>query len=217
MVARRARLDTARTGEIAGENASEGRPGAVLLAGAEQGAPVRRLEGEHLAGLFQRGLDLAERGAGAGSQHQLARLVVTDAGEMGQVKYMGRLDRPSELALRPAGDELDGFLGGERADDLVAQFGQVGGGKPRHDEASTPRRIWSRSIDSNRARKLPSPNPSFPLRWMISKKIGPITVSVKICSSSPWPASGAPSIRIRSRFNRARSSACPGTLVSTAS
>ena len=29
-------------------------------------------------------------------------------------------------------------------------------------------------MDSNRARKLPSPKPSFPLRWMISKKIGPI-------------------------------------------
>src|SRR6516165_8180185 len=215
MVARRARLDTARTGEIAGENASEGRPGAVLLAGAEQGAPVRRLEGEHLAGLFQRGLDLAERGAGAGSQHQLARLVVTDAGEKSQVEYMGRLDRPSELTLRPAGDELDGFLGGERAGDLVAQFGQVGGGKPRHLEASTPRRIWSRSIDSNRARKLPSPNPSLPLRWIISKKIGPMTLVVKICSR--MPCSRLPSMRIRRRLSSASGSPCPATRASTAS
>ena len=47
---------------------------------------------------------------------------------------------------------------------------------------STPRRIWSSSIDSNRALKLPSPKPSSPLRWMNSKKIGPITVLEKICS-----------------------------------
>src|SRR5690606_20447328 len=32
----------------------------------------------------------------------------------------------------------------------------------------TPRLIWSRSMDSNRAWKLPSPKPSLPLRWMIS-------------------------------------------------
>jgi hypothetical protein len=32
---------------------------------------------------------------------------------------------------------------------------------------STPRRIWSRSMLSNSALKLPSPKPSLPLRWMI--------------------------------------------------
>jgi hypothetical protein len=48
---------------------------------------------------------------------------------------------------------------------------------------STPRFIWSRSMLSNRAWKLPSPKPSLPLRWMISKKIGPIAFWVKICSS----------------------------------
>ena len=37
---------------------------------------------------------------------------------------------------------------------------------------STPRRIWSCSIDSKSARKLPSPKPSLPFRWMISKKNG---------------------------------------------
>ena len=30
--------------------------------------------------------------------------------------------------------------------------------------ASTPRSIWSRSMDSNKALKLPSPKPSSPLR-----------------------------------------------------
>ena len=42
----------------------------------------------------------------------------------------------------------------------------------------TPRAIWSRSIASNSAWKLPSPKPSLPLRWMISKKIGPIFFEV---------------------------------------
>ena len=46
----------------------------------------------------------------------------------------------------------------------------------------TPRRIWSSSIDSNNALKLPSPKPSSPLRWMNSKKIGPTTVFEKRCS-----------------------------------
>jgi hypothetical protein len=54
-----------------------------------------------------------------------------------------------------------------------------------HALLSLPRRIWSSSIDSNSARKLPSPKPSSPLRWMISKKIGPIDVFVKICSRRP--------------------------------
>src|SRR3990167_611939 len=39
--------------------------------------------------------------------------------------------------------------------------------------SSTPRRIWSRSMLSNSALKLPSPKPSSPLRWMNSKNTGP--------------------------------------------
>jgi hypothetical protein len=78
---------------------------------------------------------------------------------------------------------------------------------------STPLRIWSSSIDSNSALKLPSPNPSSPLRWMNSKKIGPIALAEKICSSTlVWPPSTtpSPSIRMPSRFNRATSSPCSG-------
>jgi hypothetical protein len=40
--------------------------------------------------------------------------------------------------------------------------------------ATARRGIWSRSMLSNSAVKLPSPKPSLPLRWMISKKIGPM-------------------------------------------
>src|SRR5581483_6046267 len=81
----------------------------------------------------------------------------------------------------------------------------------------TPRRIWSSSMDSNRALKLPSPKPSFPLRWMSSKKIGPIMFSVKICSSSPCPSLGAPSTRMRSARSRCRFSPWPGTRASSCS
>jgi len=80
---------------------------------------------------------------------------------------------------------------------------------------TTPRRIWSSSIDSNSALKLPSPKPSSPFLWMISKKIGPITVFVKICSSSP-PV-GPPSIRMRLRCIRAASCPWPGSRVSISS
>src|SRR6202162_3873012 len=75
----------------------------------------------------------------------------------------------------------------------------------------TPRRTWSSSSDSNSALKLPSPKPSLPLRWMISKKHGPTTFCVKICSSSPCPWVGAPSIKIRRSRSRARSSPCAPT------
>src|SRR5260370_1020343 len=82
---------------------------------------------------------------------------------------------------------------------------------------STPRRIWSSSIDSNSALKLPSPKPSSPLRWMNSKKIGPMALPEKICSSTlVWPPSTtpSPSIRMPSRFSRATSSPCFGSRAS---
>ena len=61
---------------------------------------------------------------------------------------------------------------------------------------STPRRIWSRSMPRNRAWKLPlAEAPVAFQRWMISKKIGPTLVLVKICSSSFCFASGSASIR----------------------
>src|SRR6185437_15682117 len=82
---------------------------------------------------------------------------------------------------------------------------------------STPRRIWSSSIDSNSALKLPSPKPSSPLRWMNSKKIGPIAFAENICRSTlVWPPSTtpSPSIRMPFRFSRATSSPCLGSRIS---
>src|SRR6185437_7346639 len=81
----------------------------------------------------------------------------------------------------------------------------------RRGVQSTPRFIWSRSMDSNSAWKLPSPKPSLPLRWMISKKIGPITFWVKICSSRRFLVSWSASIRILLRASRGTSSPWLGT------
>jgi len=52
----------------------------------------------------------------------------------------------------------------------------------------------------------PQPNPSLPLRWMISKKIGPITVSVKILQQQPLPLRRGAVDQDLSRLRRARSS-----------
>src|SRR4249919_647416 len=82
---------------------------------------------------------------------------------------------------------------------------------PRIEGYSTPRFIWSRSMLSNSAWKLPSPKPSLPLRWMISKKIGPIAFWVKICSSLRCLVSASASIRILFFARRATSSPWLGT------
>jgi len=47
--------------------------------------------------------------------------------------------------------------------------------------STPPADLRPSSIDSNSALKLPSPKPSSPLRWMNSKKIGPIAFAEKIC------------------------------------
>jgi hypothetical protein len=80
-------------------------------------------------------------------------------------------------------------------------------------------------METKSARKLPSPKPSSPLRWMNSKKIGPTTVPEKICSStlvmrpslSPSATAPSPSIRMPVRWSRPRSSPWPGTRSSTRS
>src|SRR4051812_36781558 len=92
----------------------------------------------------------------------------------------------------------------------------VGGLDPARHQLlfSTPRRIWSSSIDSNSALKLPSPKPSSPLRWMNSKKMGPSWFSLKICSSS---APFLPSTRILRFFRSATLSPWPGMRLSTSS
>ena len=79
MVARRTRLDAPRPGKIGGKHAAD--RAAARLA-AEQRPVVHRLEGEFLAVLGKQLLDLGERRAGPGRQHQFLRLVERHAGEL---------------------------------------------------------------------------------------------------------------------------------------
>src|SRR3546814_21066791 len=86
----------------------------------------------------------------------------------------------------------------------AAEFDRTGHSAGSFSTASALRRIWSSSIDLKSAVKLPSPKPSSFLRWMNSKKTGPITVWPKIWSSSR----GSPSVvEPASRMQRASSSA----------
>ena len=106
MVARRASLDPPRPRQIAGQDTAQGRPGAVLVRHPEKAAPIRRLKGEHLAGIGERPFDLGERGRRAGGQHQFARRILADAGETRQIEQMRGLQRPAETAFRAAADQL---------------------------------------------------------------------------------------------------------------
>src|SRR4051794_8598982 len=49
---------------------------------------MRRLEGEHLAFVAQRGFDFRERRAGAGGDHEFARLVIDDAAIAGDAQRL---------------------------------------------------------------------------------------------------------------------------------
>src|SRR5690606_34762719 len=84
--------------------------------------------------------------------------------------------------------------------------------------AITPRSSWSRSIDSNRALKFPSPKPSSFLRWMNSKNTGPIRGCANICSSSLGsPSSVEPSSNMPRFFSSSTGSPCPGSRSSSIS
>src|SRR5690606_17227078 len=111
------------------------------------------------------------------------------------------LTLPAVACHRDDGMSADAHAG------LATHAPAFDGKRDTHASAlSTPRRIWSASMLSNRARKLPSPKPSLPLRWISSKKIGPMALVVKICSSRPCPLVGAPSMRMWFFWRRETSS-----------
>src|SRR6185437_5109555 len=177
----------------------------------------QRRVGEHLRRVPGRCGGLVERGKIEGARSQGAfeagpaggRAFVVEEGGWSEEALLRHL--PLEGAFRQVGVRLarvDAFGAPDRDPVLCHQLAFAG---------STPRRIWSSSIDSNSALKFPSPKPSLPLRWMISKKIGPIMFSVNICSSSPCPSLGAPSTRMRSARRRCRLSPWPGTRASSCS
>ena len=134
-----------------------------------------------------------------------ATVVGARRGERGAAQLLG-IEAVGAALRRVAADRQCAFerLGRE----LVAVAGEVG---VHQLVASTPRAIWSRSIDWNRALKLPSPKPSSPFLWMNSKNTGPSIVPEKICSSRRGlPPSVLPSTRIPRVFSSGIGCPCPG-------
>ncbi len=81
---------------------------------AEDRAVIHRLEGELLALAFDQRLDLGERRAGPGREHQLLRLVQRHAGEPGQIERQIGLARAAERALAAAPRDFERLALGQR-------------------------------------------------------------------------------------------------------
>ena len=111
MVARGAGLDAARAGQIGRDRAADG---ALAGRAAEQRAIVHRLEGELLVVLVQQRLDLGQRRAGFGREHQFFRLVQRDAGKPRQIERQVGLARPAEPALGALPRHLQRLVVAER-------------------------------------------------------------------------------------------------------
>jgi len=100
-VAGGAGIDATRAGDVAGSDRADRR-----LAGcAEKRAMVHRLEGQHLAAITERLLDVGKRGAGARADHHLGGLVERDAGEAGAGERALRLRRAAEARAAVAADD----------------------------------------------------------------------------------------------------------------
>ncbi len=129
MVARGALANTARTREVGCDRTAQGRAG---IFAAEKFPPVARLEGEHLAPLGQRRLDLRHRRRRARGQHQLLGLVKADAGKFREVERVRELQRPAEAALAAAGEKLERLFARERFADDRRELRLVLGPEIRH-------------------------------------------------------------------------------------
>ena len=110
----------------------------------------------------------ATLGVGSDLPHQemprghrrVARVLAEDAGRQGEPPQDGDSGGPDEggplRAVAPLGQGPgDGF-----ARMMIGEAGEVF--EAHASTLTTPRRIWSSSIDSNRALKLPSPSPHCP-------------------------------------------------------
>ena len=94
-----------------GERAAER---ARVRRAAEQRAVVHRLERELLVLLRDQRLDLGERRAGFGRQHQFLRLVQRDAVEAGEIERQVGLARAAERALGAAAHDSKRLAFGQR-------------------------------------------------------------------------------------------------------
>ena len=110
IVARGAGAHAAGTGQVAGERAAErGLAKRWFFAAAQQAAPVRRLEGEHLAVAGEQRLDLLQRRSRARGQDKLRRLIVDHAREPRDVEQRVGPHRAPERAFAAARADLEGL------------------------------------------------------------------------------------------------------------
>lgn len=105
MVARRARLEAARAGEVRGQHAAYGPPARLT---AMQRAIIHRLESELLAVFGKQLFDLGKRRAGAGRQDKFGWLVEGDAGQVRQVERVLGLQRAADAALGAMAEDFEG-------------------------------------------------------------------------------------------------------------
>ena len=104
MIAHRAGEDAPAAGEIGGDHPADG---ALPPPEAEHRPEIDGLERHFLIVLGQRLLDLADRRAGPGHQHELARLIELNAGEVLGAQHRAILHRAPHLALGAAPHHLE--------------------------------------------------------------------------------------------------------------
>jgi hypothetical protein len=124
MVARGARLDTARTGEIGRDGAADG---ALARRKAKQRAVIHRLEGELLVIFIEQGFDFGQRRTGAGGQHQFGRLIERDAGKPRQVERHVGLAGAADGALGAVPANFQRLVVAERPENGVLDLFGVAG------------------------------------------------------------------------------------------
>ena len=89
-------------GQVAGDHAAQG----LLALSAEEGAPVGRLESQHLTVFRKLNIDRGERRARTRGQDQFGRLVFDNSCEPRNIQDVVRFHRPSERALGAARDDF---------------------------------------------------------------------------------------------------------------
>ena len=157
MIARGAGLDPPRARQVGRERAAErARVRPARRAAGRNPSARRRAAGP--CSSHQR-LDLGERRAGLGREHQFLRLVQRHAGEPGEVERQVGLARPAERALGAAADDFERLALGQRpAHGVLDVLGVPGFQRVGH--ATVMQRIDERSLVVRRrnvVRRSPQP------------------------------------------------------------
>ncbi len=106
MIAGRAGFDPTRAGQIGGDRAADR---ACTRRTVQQRAVIHRFERELLALFRDERVDLRERRAGFGGQHQFFRLVQRDTGKPGEIERRIPLRGAADRTLGAAANQFEGF------------------------------------------------------------------------------------------------------------